>query len=282
MKKLLIGSLVLTGGVAGLLGLSATTAAASSSPYLPEHVRYVRLKKNMDVGFSQKTGRHYRKLLKKKGALLEVTGRGGTTIKGKFVETGGFTSGAVHYNRLKKLRYATMKPMHAMTIPITKANFKPVKLKAPDRTLLFQRGTGFKVASQKEETLVTTPAFYLTLDNYLQYYSAKDIAKYAPSGLYKSVSGRNVWKPTASVKVRKVTVKGKTTTIDYAKPLKGMPNRKLSKGHYRLKIVHNTKQHHQVFFPDGYTEDATWTTYKVNGKNYYVGESIEIKDYLDE
>jgi len=61
-----------------------------------------------------------------------------------------------------------------------------------------------------------------------------------------------------------------------------MPNKKISKGHYRLKIVHNTTKHHATFFPDGYTEEATWTTYKVNGKSYYVGESIEVKDYLDE
>lgn len=167
--------------------------------------------------------------------------------------------------------------MHPLLVPFTKANFKLVNLKAPIRTLLFQSGTGFKV-NAKKDGLVTTPGFYLTLDNYLQYYSASALAKVAPSGLSKTVRGMSVWKPTASVKVSKVTVKGRTTTIDYAKPLKGMPNQKISS----LKIVHNPKQHHATFFPDGYTEDATWTTYKVNGKTYYVGQSIEVKDYLDD
>lgn len=281
MKRWLIGTTLVA---AGLFSLAGTTQAAakSSSPYLPDNTQYVRLKKNMDVGIYQKSGNHYQKLLKKKGALLQVMGVGRNAVRGKYVPTVALTSGAVHYSRANKLKYKTMDNMHPMNIPFTKANFKPVKLKAPDRTLLFQAGTGFKVASSIEESLVTTPAFYLTLDNYLQYYSAADIAKVSPSGLYKAVGGMNVWKPTASVKVSKVTVKGKTTTVDYAKPLKGMPNRKISKGHYRLKIVHNTKQHHATFFPDGYTEEANWTTYKVNGKSYYVGESIEVKDYLDD
>lgn len=285
MKKLLLGVALVAASILGLTG-TAQAATKSSSPYLPDNskpgtTQYVRLKKTMDVGFYQKSNGHYKKLLKKKGSLLEVMGINRNEVNGEYVPTIGLTSGAVHYNRAKKLKYSTMDNMHAKLIPYTKANFKPVKLKAPDRTLLFQSGTGFKL-NAKKDNLVTTPAFYLTLDNYLQYYNAADLAKVAPSGLYKNVRGMNVWKPTASVKVSKVSVKGRTTTVDYKKPLKGMPNKKISKGHYRLKIVHNTKKHHATFFPDGYTEEATWTTYKVNGKSYYVGESIEVKDYLDE
>lgn len=281
MKKLLLGVTLVAAGILGF----TESAHAASSPYQEAGkagtTQYVRLKKTMDVGVYQQSGGHYKKLLKKKGSLLEVFGVNRNAINGKYVPTVALTSGAIHYNRAKKLTYKTMDSRHAMLIPFTKANFKPVKLKAPIRTLLFQSGTGFKLNANKDG-LVTTPGFYLTLDNYLQFYSASDLAKVAPSGLYKTVNGMNVWQPTASVKVSKVTVKGQTTTIDYTKPLKGMPNQQISKGHYRLKIVHNPKQHHATFFPDGYTEEASWTTYKVNGKSYYVGQSIEVKDYLDE
>lgn len=280
MKRVLLSATLIAAGILGLAN-NAQAATKSSSPYLSDTTQYVRLKKTMDVGFYQKSGKRYKKLLKRKGSLLAVSGVNRNEVNGQYVPTAGLTSGAIHYNRAKNLKYMTMDNLHPVLVPFTKANFTPVKLKAPDRTLLFQSGTGFKLTPKKDD-LVTTPAFYLTLDNYLQYYSASDLAKVAPSGLYQSVGGLNVWKPTASVKVSKVTVKGRTTTIDYAKPLKGMPNKKISRGHYRLTVVHNPTKHHKTFFPDGYTQEATWTTYKVNGKSYYVGQSIEVKDYVDD
>ena len=136
MKKGLLGAALVAASVIGFAG-TAQAATKSSSPYLsdnskPGTTQYVRLKKTMDVGFTQKSGGHYKKLLKKKGSLLEVMSVNRNEINGEYVPTVGLTSGAVHYNRAKNLKYSTMDNMHAKLVPFTKADFTPVKLKAPD------------------------------------------------------------------------------------------------------------------------------------------------------
>lgn len=271
MQKKVIGALVV---VAGLLGVSsggqtAQAASKKTSPYLNSSTEYVRLKKTMYVGISQKSGKTYKPLLKKKGSLLAVAGIGGaandTDKAGNVIVRAAFTSGAVHYNRLKKLKYKGM-----ISIPFKKSDFKPVKLKAPIRTMLFQQGTGFKSLGNWQ--YATPAAFYLTLDNYLQVYSAKAMSQRV-GGAWK-MSSSNLWKPTHSEKVSKVTVKGNTTVIDYKKPLAGVPGKKISKNHYRLTIKDLKQKHIQTFDPvdDTYDSQGTWTDYTVNGKAYFVGQ----------
>ncbi len=278
MTKILRSALVATASVAGLF-LAGTTVSAQAKTVLPGSAKsaywgnqtsYVRLKKTMDVGILKKSGKTYRPLIKKKGSLLAVQGMGGAANDKDQAENivirAAFSSGAVHYNRQKNLNY-----QGKISIPFTKANFKSVKLKAPDRTLLFQKGTGFK--TNGKYTLKTPSAFYLTLDNYLQAYSASAMKKVAPGGGVYQMTANELWKPTYSTKVSKVTVKGAKTTIDYKKPIKGLPNKKVAKNHYRLTIQKLKGQHTQWFFPvdDTYDAQGTWTNYKVNGKRYFVG-----------
>ncbi|MFC6181606.1 hypothetical protein [Lactiplantibacillus daowaiensis] len=283
MQKSVMGAaLVLLGGL-GLTGLTAqATTKTTSTTYLPETTKYVRLKKNMYVGIYQKSGTKYKKLLKHKGALLQIAGFGGSYQNGHQIVTAAFTSGAVHYNRIKKLKFDSMNKNKISDIPLTTANFKAVKLAVPTRALLFQAGTGFKTT--KNDDFTNPAAFYLTLDNYLQYYDTKAMTKYGyGSGAEETMDGaRFIWKPTASVKVSKVTYKGKTTIIDYPKAIKGLPNKKISTGHYRLTITHNPKKHHQSYTLAGYGFDSYWTTYKINQKSYFVGQAIETRDFLED
>lgn len=278
MRTSVKGALAVAVGLMGL-GFGGVTAQAKAplpgtakSDYLSNQTSYVRLKKTMDVGILRKSGKTYKPLIKKKGSLLAVEGVGATSAdkdkKGNIVIRAAFSSGAVHYNRLKKLQYKGK-----ISIPFTKANFKPVKLKAPMRTLLFQKGTGFKAAG--DFTFTTPAAFYLTLDNYLQAYNATAMKKYAPNGGTHTMWSQDVWKPTSSVKVSKVTVKGAKTIVDYRKPVKGLPNKKVAKHHYRLTIQQLKGTHSQMFFPvdDTFDSQGTWTNYKVNGKKYFVGQA---------
>ncbi|CAJ1229404.1 hypothetical protein LZY01_11460 [Levilactobacillus zymae] len=275
MQKIVMGALAVTAGVLGLaLGHEQTVHASAlpgtaQSAYLRDTTGYVRLKKTMDVGILKKSGKTYKPLIKKKGSLLAVAGLGGSQAdkdkKGNIVIRAAFTSGAVHYQRLKQLKYHGM-----ISVPFTKKNFKNVKLKAPVRTLLFQKGTGFKT---NDMGLTTPAAFYLTLDNYLQAYSGTAMAKFAPNGGEWRMAANNVWKPTSAAKVTKVTVKGRTTTVDYRTPVKGLPNKKVAKHHYRLTIKDLNQKRSKSFFPvdDTYDSLGTWQNYKVNGKRYFVG-----------
>jgi len=275
MQKLMKTTLALTLGLVGLFAMTGVSAQAAKQPasryWRSNTTDYVRLKKTMDVGLTQKSGKTVKPLIKKKGSLLALGGIGGNSAdrdkQGNVVVRASFTSGAVHYNRLKKLGYASK-----ISIPYTKANFKPVKLKAPIRGMLLQKGTGFKTAGAF--TFTTPAAFYLTLDGYLQAYDAKTMATNAPNGGSWRMATQ-LWKPTSSVKTSKVTVKGNTTTIDYKRPVKGLPNQKVSKHHYRLKIQDLKQKHQQQFFPVDDTFDAqgTWQSYKVNGKAYFVGRA---------
>ena len=275
MKKSVKGALAIAAGLVGLFVGGGVTAQATALPgtaksaYLRNTTGYVRLKKTMYVGIYQKSGKKVKPLLKKKGSLLAIGGIGGAQADkdkaGNIVIRAAFTSGAVHYQRLKKLSYNGK-----ISIPFTKAHFKTATLKAPVRTLLFRKGTGFET---NEMGLITPAAFYLTLDNYLQSYSATAMAKFSPSGSEGRLAAYEVWKPTSAVKVSKVTVKGRTTTIDYRQPVAGMPNKKVAKHHYRLTIKDLNQKHSQSFFPvdDTYDSQGTWNDYTVNGKRYYVG-----------
>jgi len=253
-----------------VVGLGATTAnAATSSKYLTGNVGYVRTKKAMYVGIYKKTNGKYKQVKVKKNTLLNAEsimsmsdGHGGVKT------TALFTYGVVNYKRAKALKYKNI-----ATIPFTKANFRYVTLKAPIRTQVFLNGKGY-TANSTNMTAEPTPGFYLTLDNYLQYYSKAAMAK--DSHLFGSrwADSTNVYKPTRSVKVSKVTVKGNTTKIDYNKALKGLPNKKLSKGHYRLTITNKKTTGSLGINPTDDTFDAiaSWTNYTVNGKAYHFGE----------
>lgn len=69
-------------------------------------------------------------------------------------------------------------------------------------------------------------------------------------------------------------MKGNTTTVDYAKALKGLPNKKVGKHHYRLTITNKKTTGNLGMLPmdDVFDLYGTWTNYTVNGKPYFFGE----------
>lgn len=263
MKKLKgksIAALMLLSAVAEI-GLTAGTTAQASSKYLNlGQSGYVRTKKAMYVGITQKQGNTYKPLLKKKGALLRVAQISQPTGKGPIKVS--FTSGPVHYNRLRHLRFSS-----DATIPLTKANFKNVNLKAPIRGTVLRAGTGFK--QDRHYNYGNSSAFYLTLDNYIQYYSKSAMTKYDASG-DMVITGHltDNFKPTASAKMTKTTVKGNTTTVQYNRAIKGIPGKKLSAHNYQIKIT-NRNTHGLKYFSE--EDRGSWTNYTVNAKPYFVG-----------
>ncbi|MBT9676433.1 hypothetical protein [Levilactobacillus brevis] len=268
MKKLThkyATALMLLGAVAGIGLTAGTTTAHASNKYLSGigGNEYVRTKRAMYVGIYQKHGNTYKPLLKKKGALLKINGM--TQKFGSPVIKVGFTSGAVHYNRLSKLRFTS-----TPTIPLTKANFKKVSLKAPLRTTVLRGGKGFKQDSKLNYG--NGSAFYLTLDNYIQYYSKPAMLKYDGGGTMVVDNGHNDsysnFKPTVSAKMTKTTVKGNTTTVQYNKYIKGIPGKKLTAHKYQIKIK-NLKTHGGKYFSE--EDRGSWDNYTVNNKPYFSG-----------
>jgi len=251
------------------IGATPANAATTSGKYLSGNVGYVRTKNAMYVGISKKTNGKYKQVKVKKNTLLAV----GSTLSsddgnGGVKTTALFTYGVVNYKRAKTLKYKNM-----ATIPFTKANFKRVSLKAPIRTQIFLAGKGY-TANSTNTKAAPTAGFYLTLDNYLQYYSKAAMAKDRYLFGSRWAGTTNVYKPTSSVKVSKVTVKGNTTKVDYNKALQGLPNRKLSKNHYRLTITNQQTTGSLGILPvdDTFDAIASWTNYTVNGKAYHFGE----------
>ncbi|MFC6261823.1 hypothetical protein [Levilactobacillus fujinensis] len=153
-----------------------------------------------------------------------------------------------------------------------------MSLKAPIRTQIFLTGKGF-TTNTADTQAVPTAGFYLTLDNYLQFYSQTAMAKDTYLFGSRWAMTNHVYKPTQSVKTTKVTVKGNTTTVYYNKPVKGLPNQKISNNRYRLKIT-NQKTTGQLSFQlvdESYAQSATWVNYRVNDKPYHFGQ-VELAD----
>lgn len=261
-KKKATAGLLLASAIVSLGLFAAPTAAQASSKYLPgQFGSYVRAKRNVYVGISQWHGNGYKPLLKKKGSLLFVMSS--SQKFGSPVVKSSFTSGAVHYNRLKKLAF-TMTD----TVPLTKANFRKASLKAPIRAVALRQGNGFK---ENKNGGFASPMFYLTLDNYIQYYNRAAMKKYDDGGVMEVNYGNRyeLYKPTASAKMTKTTVKGNTTTVRYNKYIKGLPGKKIGAHKYQLKIT-NLKTTGSRSFDDDYY-GSTWDNYTVNGKPYFSG-----------
>lgn len=260
--------------LAALLGLAAigasgVTAHAATSQYLTGNTGYVRTKKSMYVGIYQKKNGKYHQVKVKKNTLLNAEGTMSTgAASGGVKTTALFTYGVVNYARANQLKYK-----ERATIPFTKANFKRVSLKAPIRTQIFKVGKGY-TANSDNSNAAPTPGFFLTLDNYLQYYSKAQMAKDSELMSQRWAGTSRNYKPTRSVKATKVTVKGNTTTVDYAKALKGLPNKKVGKHHYRLTITNKKTKGSLGMLPmdDVFDLYGTWTNYTVNGKPYFFGE----------
>ncbi|NLR10254.1 MULTISPECIES: hypothetical protein [Lactobacillaceae] len=261
LKKTCVTALMLLGAVAGVSCATETTAQASSKYLSLGQSGYVRTKKAMYVGIYQKHGNTYKPLLKKKGALLRVSGYVQQSSNGPVKVS--FTSGAVHYSRLHNLKFSAN-----ATIPLTKANFKNVKLKAPIRGTVLRAGTGFK--QDRHLNYGNSSAFYLTLDNYIQYYSKSAMVKYDAGGDMVIDGGHTMdnYKPTASAKMTKTTVKGNTTTVQYDKYLKGIPGKKLGAHKYQIKIKNLKTLGHKYF---GEEDRGSWTNYTINAKPYFAG-----------
>ncbi|WP_143462649.1 hypothetical protein [Levilactobacillus enshiensis] len=262
MSKIHIKGIVSLLAVAAI-GMAAlpVTANASSSYYNMGRAQYVRTKKAMYVGIYQKKGNTYKPLLKKKGSLLRVSS---TTQKSSNSPVlAAFTSGAVHYNRLNQLKFND-----TPTVPLTKANFQKVALKAPIRGTVLRAGSGFKEDSNGN--FGNASAFYLTLDNYLQYYSKSAMVKYDAAGTMIIDGGHRMdnYKPTASAKMTKTTVKGNTTTVQYRTPIKGVPGKKLGAHKYQIKITYLNTIGHKSF---GESYGSNWGNYTINGRPYFSG-----------
>ncbi|KRN97684.1 hypothetical protein IV54_GL001260 [Levilactobacillus paucivorans] len=277
MNNLLKGSLALTIGLIGLTGGLTTAHAATKSPYLDinhSFIRYVQLKKNLYIGAQKKSGKTFKRVQSKKGTIVGILGMGYNKKdkNGNWIVNAGFTNVSDHYGRIKNLTYK-----RNVSVPLKKANFKIVKLGA--EPTLYQAGKGFK-GILNSTTFTSQAAFYLTMDHYVQYYNASAMKKFAPDGAVATVSGLDVWKPTHSAKAYKVTTKGRTTKIYTHRAIKGLPNKRLAKGKYRLTIKDLNRQTNQDFFPfeDAYYAYATWSSYRVNGKPYFSGTADEDYD----
>lgn len=270
MNNLLKGSLALAIGLIGLTGSLTTAQAATKSPYLDvthSMVRYVQLKKNLYIGAQKKSGKTFKRVQSKKGTIVEIGGMGyhRKHQTGYWIVNADFTNVPNHYNRIKNLRYS-----QHVSIPLKKSDFKIVNLGT--NPILYQAGTGFKPVPNS--TIFTSPAaFYLTLDHYVQYYSAAKMKKLMPGGADESVSGFDVWKPSHSVKAYKVTTQGRTTRVYTHRAIKGLPNKRLAHNNYRLTIKDLNCHTGRGFFPfeDGYYASADWSNYKVNGNPFFSG-----------
>jgi len=258
-KGKLAAGLLLAGAVVGML--TAPASAQASSKYLTgQYGSYVRAKRDVYVGISQRHGQTYKPLLKKKGSLLFVTSS--TQKFGSSVVKSSFTSGAVHYDRLKNLAFAMTD-----SVPLTKANFKKVTLKAPIRGTILRQGNGFK---DTKKNGFASPMFYLTLDNYIQYYNQAEMNKYDGGDMAVNYgTSVETYKPTASAKMTKTTVKGNTTTVQYNKYIKGLPGKKISAHTYQIKITDLKTKGSKSFEDDYY--GGTWNNYTVNGNPYFSG-----------
>lgn len=251
------------------VGGSVTGAsAATKTKDLPLYTTYVRTKKAMTIGAKLKTKAGYRTVYVKKNQLLAVSTVDTKQVGKNFKEYATFTLGAVHYAKIKNLKYSPKR------IRLSTANFKRVKtLKAPVRTQLLLKGTGYKIG----RTRVYQPGLVLTLDNYLQTYSKSQLKKYDANWLNPSTDVSDFTfmnkKPLASVKVTKLTKKGKTYTLDYKTPLKGFADKKISKHHYRLTIKQlGTSKQNYLPIDDTYDAAASWTNYQLNNKPYFSGQ----------
>lgn len=263
--------LLLFGTVVGMGLTSAKLPVQASSKYVSIPIgEYVRTKKAMYVGITQKHGKAYKPLLIKKGALLQVYDEIETSHQVK----ASFSLGAVHYNKMRNTR-----PSAKENIPLTKTNFRKVALKAPIRTITLRQGTGFIVGKDGHSA---APLFYLTLDNYIQYYSKARVDHYDPfSNNWYILSGikGDMYKPTASSKITKTTVNGNTTTVQYHPAIKGIPGKKIGHHKYQIKIK-DLKKHdmyHDLSGSDDIYWYGGWNNYTVNGKPYYAG-SIDLTD----
>ncbi|KRO03866.1 hypothetical protein IV54_GL001933 [Levilactobacillus paucivorans] len=257
--------LLLFGAVVGMGLTSATLSAQASSKYVSlSNDWYVRTKKSMYLDIYQKHGKKYKPLLIKKGTLLVAI----PSYKWHQDKvTAAFRFGAIHYSKLKNLRFPGDED-----IPLTKANFKPVTLKAPIRSTILRPGIGFE---KDKDSNFSTPAFYLTLDNYIQYYSKAAMDKYAPGGdiIVNTGNEDDAYKPTASAKMTKTTVKGTTTTVQYRTPIKGIPGKKIGAHKYQIKIKSlRTEGHYNDTDPNDFDRwSGYWNNYTVNGKPYFSG-----------
>jgi len=148
-------------------GAPVANAANTKSGYLSWNNSYVRTKRAMFVGIYEKVNGKYHAVKVKKNTLLHVEGLSSDSSG----VTAAFSYGVVNYNRSRTLKYK-----NSTTIPFTKANFKPATLKAPIRTQVFLAGKEF-TPNTTNTNAAPTAGFYLTLDNYLQFYNQAAMAK---------------------------------------------------------------------------------------------------------
>lgn len=249
-----------------LLGLASvtTTAHADSFKTLSKY-SYVKTTRAVYTGqYTLVNGKKGHKIITPKGTILKISGSGASRHSdGSLSYTMGFTRGDLHYNAGKKI-YQTSRQ-----IAFNPNAFKGYKLKMPVRTKLLQSGTGYP-----GDTAARTynPIFHVTLDGYIEYYSAARLKHY---GVYNGSNASfvtddlNKIKPTTSVKLSTFKVKGNTAYLYYKTPISGLNAKKVSSRYYRLTIKKTTNTIEKTWH---YSEDFTdvqWVRYSVGGHVFY-------------
>ncbi|KRK98678.1 hypothetical protein FD04_GL000413 [Secundilactobacillus odoratitofui DSM 19909 = JCM 15043] len=282
---------VALGATFGLLGLaSVNTTAHAASIAAIEKADYVKTTRAMYTGqYTYVNGKKGHKIITPKGTILRTDGVGSErTSSGSIKYSINLSRGDLHYNSEKGI-YETGKP-----ISFKASDYKVYKLKMGVRTHLLQSGTGFT----NDSTNDYKPMFHVTLDGYVEYYSAARLKHYKiqdpdqSTNLFDLPNGSNTSyapafinriKPTASVKVSTFKIKGNTAYLYYKKPIYGLTEKKVSSRYYRLTIKQTAAKISKTWtqkFASGdadYTT-ASWARYSVGGHNYYDILSVERGD----
>lgn len=223
------------------LGASAAvnTTASASSQYLTNVKQQSYFKTKQKVALWRANGKP---VYVPKGTVVKIADDDTVTYK-KGVPYANFDMTAMSYRINKKL--ITAKNARTIPVKLTKKAFKVSKAQSKYTTAPMWRGAPDKFG---------VGAVMLTADGYFQYINKQQVFP-------------QLIKPTQSLKVQRIKVKGKNTYLYFSKPLKYLKTAKLSKQKYRLTIV-NTKTTKKTK-PDADGNYTKYGVYKLGGKQYF-------------
>lgn len=249
--------------VISALSFLAVTSPTQASSNLGDNISitYVKVKRPIFTGQYTKVDSHRgKRILTPKGTILKVLLTSGNTAV--------LSRGLMSYKAQQHLYENKMASYH--TKHYNTKYFAPYRFKLPVRARVMQVGSGYtnQAASNYK------PIFYITMDGYLQYYSGARLKHYDIKNSFESKSGSQdenpLWriKPTTMVKINHFKTTGNTSYVYYKKPIKGLPDRKVSSRYYRLSI-RKIKNQQRTWRNGDSALTAWWTQYNVGGHAFY-------------
>ncbi|GAA3613429.1 hypothetical protein [Secundilactobacillus similis] len=275
-----LGAVLVGVGFLGTLTVEASTASSLDQAFKDG---YVKTKKAMYTGqYTIVNGKKSKKVITPKGTILQVGGSGADKQSdGSYKYTINLDRGDLNHTQAVKY-YETGRAITYKTSELT-----PYKLKVPVRTRLLQAGTDFDPLNTKMDY---QPIFHLTLNGYLEYYSAARLKHYQIPNTYQLTKLENLpggnsttytpkylaqIKPTASEKVSTFKVKGDTTYLYYKKPINGLTEKKVSNRYYRLIIKQTTSMKEKTWISGEDYVTVQWMLYNVGGHSFRYINSYE-------